>query len=131
MAKTLLLQGIMCQNQMWPCFSRGSTYQNFESRDNFALVLVSEDHEISFKKKFNLWFVFEWMHVWMHENLWFAFALNAYMSAWYNFFRCLSGLTFPLGNECMTLCWCMKFRLTWDFLLLMPEDFDLLFCSSF
>ena len=60
----------------------------------------------------NLWF-FEWMHVWMHENLWFAFTLNALMNAWY-IFTCLTSLTFPLGNECMTLCWCVKFWLAWD-----------------
>jgi len=33
MAKTLLLHGIKCQKQMWPCFCRGSTYQNLNNCD--------------------------------------------------------------------------------------------------
>jgi len=32
--------------------------------------------------KFNSWFVLKWMYVWMHENLSFAFALNASMNLW-------------------------------------------------
>ena len=119
--------GDQVPKQMWPCFCRGSTYQNLndcdfasagsrkikngqnlasardqvpktnvtlllqgvnisklKSGDNFSLDLVWEDHETTFfyKKKVQLWFVLEWMHVWMHENLWFAFALNASMNAW-------------------------------------------------
>jgi len=33
MAKTLLLQGIKCQKQMWPCFYRGSTLTNLNGFD--------------------------------------------------------------------------------------------------
>ena len=33
MAKTLLLQGIKCQKQMWPCFCRGSTLTNLNDCD--------------------------------------------------------------------------------------------------
>jgi len=37
MAKTLLLQGIKCQEQMWPCFCRGPTLTNLNDFD-FASV---------------------------------------------------------------------------------------------
>ena len=33
MAKTLLLQEIKCQKQMWPCFCRGSTLTNLNGCD--------------------------------------------------------------------------------------------------
>jgi len=33
MAKTMHLQGIKCQKQMWPCFCRGSTLTNLNDFD--------------------------------------------------------------------------------------------------
>jgi len=44
----LAFAGDQLPKQMWPCFCKGSTYQNFESEDNFSLDLVSEDHGTTF-----------------------------------------------------------------------------------
>ena len=73
--------GDQVPKQMWPCFCRGSTYQNFESEDNFSLDLVLEDHGTTFLNSIPELFLNEcmfecvriydlpllWMHLWMHD----------------------------------------------------------------
>jgi len=48
MPKTLLRQGIKCQNKCDLAFAGDQHIQDFESEDNFSLDLVSEDHRTTF-----------------------------------------------------------------------------------
>jgi len=95
--------------QMWSCMCRGSAYQHSWIRGQFLLDLVSEDHETICK-----FMIFFLMNACL--NAWdsmIGFRFECIMNAWY-IFTCLTSLTFPLGNECMTLCWWVKLWLAWD-----------------
>jgi len=95
MTKTLLLQGIKCQNKCDFASAGGQHINKFKSGDTFSLDLASEDHGTTFflnsiydfswmNACLNAWesmiclcfeciyecmmyFLMFWMHLWMHD----------------------------------------------------------------